>query len=229
MGSTRTSSQASRRTRGHLIGITGRVALAMFAVISHPSVDGVDGATATASRDWPQWLGPHRNGEAPDTRIDKVWPKNGPEEVWRRPIGEGFSGFAVVGDLAFTMYMDEVGEYVACLNAADGSERWSLRSGPRYIEGQGGNGPRCTPSVDGNLVFAIGANGELVAADVSTGELVWKRQLTGEFGAKRPTGGFPVHPSSSATRCSSKIGGSDGRALASFVKSTGRAVVGVAQ
>ena len=213
--------QASRPARTHLIGITGGVALATFAVVSHLAVEGADGATAPGSGDWPQWLGPHRNGEAPGARIAKVWPKNGPEEVWRRPIGEGFSGFAVVGDRAFTMYMDEAGEYVACLNAANGSQRWRLRSGPRYIEGQGGNGPRCTPSVDGNLVFAIGANGDLVAADVSTGKLVWKRQFTGEFGAKRPDWGFSGSPLVVGDALFVEIGGSDGRALASFAKSTG--------
>jgi outer membrane protein assembly factor BamB len=214
----------NRSRRNFMCAGTAAIALAALAIISPLVAVGVEGAVVPGSDDWPQWLGPNRNGEAPAAGILKSWGKEGPVEVWRRPIGEGFSGFAVVGDLAYTMYMEGADEYLACLNAGDGSERWRLRTGPGYVERQGGSGPRGTPSVDGgggNAVYAIGANGDLVAAEAKTGKLLWKRQLMGDFGAKRPRWGFSGSPLVIDDVLFVEAGGSEGRALMALAKSTG--------
>ena len=112
--------------------------------------------------DWPQFLGPHRSGAVEDSVA--VWPAGGPAMLWRRPAGDGFSGIAVAGGRAWTLWTEDRREYLFCLDAADGRELWRLDTGGKYFEPQGGNGPRSTPSVVGDHVYALGATGRLVAA-----------------------------------------------------------------
>ena len=186
-----------------LLALTGSALLALDTAWDAPASTG----------DWPQWLGPQRNGEALVGASIATWPASGPAEVWRRPMGEGFSGFAVVVDRAFTMDMDKQGEHLVCLDATTGEQRWRLRSGPRYLDSQGGNGPRSTPSVHRGRVFTISANGDLLAAEADTGTLIWRRRLVAEFGAKRPTWGFSGSPLVSGNAVYVEAGGSGGRAL----------------
>ena len=74
--------------------------------------------------DWAQFLGPDRNGVSTETGLISVWPSAGPKIVWRMPLGVSMSGVAVAKGAAFTMFQDEKSQYVVCLNAADGKERW---------------------------------------------------------------------------------------------------------
>ena len=143
--------------------------------------------------DWPQWRGPNRDGLAPASRIATAWPEAGPRQVWRKPLGEGFSGISVSGSRAYTMYADESSEYVVSLNVADGSEVWILRTGAKFMEGHG-NGPRCTPTVVGNRVYTMGASGELLALEAETGHIIWKHNLRRKFRSKRPSWGFTSSP-----------------------------------
>ena len=176
------------------------------------------------TQEWPQWLGPHRNGTSGVTGLQRQWPADGPVEVWRRPLGEGFSSIAVAGGAVYTMLSDDSGEYIVSLDASDGGERWRVRSGDHYIERQGGNGPRCTPTVDGDIVFALGASGELHALRAATGEIVWKRDLQMDFGGERPTWGFSGSPLVEGDLLLLETGGSKGRALAALDKHSGNTV-----
>ena len=80
--------------------------------------------------DWGQFLGPNRNGVSTETGLINAWPAAGPKIVWRTPLGVSMSGVAVAEGAAFTMFQDETSQYVVCLNAADGKERWRTSVAP---------------------------------------------------------------------------------------------------
>ncbi len=173
--------------------------------------------------DWPQWRGPNRDGLAPASHIATAWTEAGPKQVWRKRLGEGFSGISVSGSRAYTMYAKGHNEYVVCLNAADGSEVWSRRTGANFMEGHG-NGPRCTPTIEGNRIYTLGASGELLALEAETGHVIWKHNLRREFRSKRPTWGFISSPLVEDNMVLVEGGGSAERSLMAFDKESGNAV-----
>ena len=122
--------------------------------------------------DWAQFLGPHRNGVSAETGLVNAWPANGPEVVWRTSLGVSMSGIAVVEGAAFTMFQDKISQYVVCLNAVDGKERWRTPVAPVY-ENAMGHGPRATPAVADSHVFAFTGEGILVALKVEDGKQLW--------------------------------------------------------
>lgn len=122
--------------------------------------------------DWGQFLGPNRNGVSTETGLINAWPAAGPKIVWRTPLGVSMSGVAVAEGAAFTMFQDETSQYVVCLNAADGKERWRTSVAPKY-ENAMGHGPRATPTVAEGYVFAFTGEGILVALKVADGKQRW--------------------------------------------------------
>ena len=122
--------------------------------------------------DWAQFLGPDRNGVSAETGLISAWPSAGPKIVWRTPLGVSMSGVAVAKNAAFTMFQDETSQYVVCLNAADGKERWRTPVAPKY-ENAMGHGPRATPTVTDGQVFAFTGEGILVALKVDDGKQLW--------------------------------------------------------
>ncbi len=139
-------------------------------------------------------LGNGGSGADPSIDLTEDWPQwRGPKEVWRRSIGEGFSGLSIASSRVYTMYATESSEFVVSLNAADGSEVWKSRSGSKFMQTYG-NGPRCTPTVDGGRVYALGANGELLALEAASGRTIWQHNLRTEFGRKLPAFGFTASP-----------------------------------
>ena len=151
-------------------------------------------ARPTVAADWPQWLGPERNGISGETGLLPTWPETGPEVKWRTPLGKGFSSIAVSGDRLFTMYADTVGEFVVCLSAVNGKQLWRVKTGGYYKEGQGGDGPRSTPTVDGDRLYVLGAEGMLLALRTADGGEVWRKDLVAEFGGEIPRWGFSTSP-----------------------------------
>ena len=130
--------------------------------------------------DWPQWRGADRSGVSQETGLLKSWPSAGPKLLWEGgAVGEGFSSVAVFNGRIFTMG-DKAGQsYLFCLNAKGGATLWSLKVGK-----SGGNysGTRCTPTVDGDLVFALGQFGDLVCVEVASGQERWRKNLANDFG-----------------------------------------------
>jgi outer membrane protein assembly factor BamB len=136
--------------------------------------------------DWPQFRGPNRDDHSPDTGLLKVWPKDGPTLVWKaQGIGQGFSSVAVVADKIFTMGDDKSSSYVFALDRAKGTRLWSTRVGKA-----GGNyqGTRCTPTVDGELLYALGQFGDLVCLSCDTGKELWRKSFPTDF--KGRSGGW---------------------------------------
>jgi outer membrane protein assembly factor BamB len=142
---------------------------------------GVDLTTTTAD-DFPQFLGPRRDTSIDGVELARDWQSRPPELVWRRPIGEGWSAFAVVNGTAVTMEQRGDLELVTAYDVESGEPRWSHSTPTRYELLVAGTGPRATPTIDGGWVFAQGATGKLVALDGATGELRWQHDLLAEYG-----------------------------------------------
>src|SRR5438128_326890 len=112
-------------------------------------------AAAAVAADWPQWRGPDRSNRSQEKGLLQEWPQGGPKLLWKKDnAGLGFSGFAVVGDVAYTMGARQVNgaedEYAIAYSAKDGSELWATRIGPIFTfkDNYWGDGPRATPTVD---------------------------------------------------------------------------------
>ena len=137
----------------------------------------VHGAALPGLEDSAQFLGPDRTGVLPIARFATNWNTQAPRELWRRPIGLGWSSFAVVGGQAWTQEQVGDDERVICLNVATGQTLWSHSERTRFSEWQGGDGPRATPTVQDGRVYAMGGTGILLCLDAATGKLVWRRSV----------------------------------------------------
>ncbi|WP_442483516.1 PQQ-binding-like beta-propeller repeat protein [Aeoliella sp. SH292] len=143
---------------------------------------------ATAA-DWPQWQGPARDGKSVETGLLKEWPEGGPALKWRADeIGGGYSAPAVFEGRVYGMSSRGEDEVVWCLNEADGTEVWASRIGPAIRDGlpQGAEGAGCTPTIDGDRIYAIGLGGEVACLNLADGEVVWSRNFVSDFGGLLP-------------------------------------------
>jgi outer membrane protein assembly factor BamB len=179
--------------------------------------------------DWPQWRGPNRDGLSTETGLLTAWPPQGPRVLWRKPLGRGFSSVAVAGGRLYTMFSEGGGrrpgaappdEAVVCLDAATGNEVWRFRYPNRYEE-RFGSGPRSTPAVDGNRVYAVGPTGIFHCLRADTGEKVWRHDLREEFRARDMQYGVAFSPLVEGRLVYAMPGGPDGNAVAAFDKETG--------
>jgi outer membrane protein assembly factor BamB len=142
--------------------------------------------TLSYGADWPQWRGPNRDDVSKETGLLQEWPKDGPKLVWTcEEAGIGFSGPAVVGDRLYSMGSDDKKEYVFALDIKNGKKLWSTEVGDLFTNFFG-DGPRSTPTVDGDLVYCLGSNGDLLCAKGANGDKVWmtslKKDLEGQVG-----------------------------------------------
>src|SRR5215475_12558033 len=143
-------------------------------------------AVPSGPADWPQWRGPERNGLSKDTGLVKQWPSSGPHRAWSiSSLGEGFGSLAIRGERIFAQGTSGSASAVFCLNRADGKTAWSTALGPKVNEGRG-NGPRSTPTIDNDRVYALTENGDLACLSASDGSPVWRKNILKEFGGSNP-------------------------------------------
>lgn len=171
---------------------------------------------AAQAADWPQWRGPQRDGISSETGLFTT--ERPFAEGWRGPLGLGFSGIAVADGRAFTLFAQGDDEFAVCLDAQTGEERWRFRTGPYYTETQGGDGPRSTPTVDGEIVYVLGAHGQLYALAAASGAKVWQKDLVAEFGSKMPRWGFSASPLVEGDLLLIEAGGRSGNFLDSLTE-----------
>ena len=151
-------------------------------------------AAVVARAEWPGFRGPERDGISRGVRIETNWSASPPVELWRQPIGPGWSSFAVRGDFLYTQEQRGDDEVVACYDATTGKPVWTHRDAARFFESNGGAGPRGTPTVSGDRVYAFGATGIVNALDAGNGAVVWSRNAASDTGAEVPTWGFSSSP-----------------------------------
>jgi outer membrane protein assembly factor BamB len=137
--------------------------------------------------DWPQYRGPNNDGSTPE-RILAKWPTEGPPVIWKAPLGPSFGSFAVSGDRAFCFIQRKVDaedkEVAIALDAKSGKELWAVPLGKATYDKQGGDGPRSTPTVDGDRVYFLGAYQVLTCLNTADGKQIWQHDLVKEHGGK---------------------------------------------
>ena len=160
-----------------------------FIALSHSKIMNEDGET-----EWSQYRGPNRDGVAVSNVSIKAWPQGTqPFQVWKKPIGEGFSGIAMAGDLFLTAFSDDNNEFLSGFERTTGREVWRTTLGKKFEE-EMGNGPRSTPTIDGDFAYMLDSNGGLFCVNIKSGKQVWKVSLTDDFKISRPRRGFSTSP-----------------------------------
>ena len=149
---------------------------------------------AQTNTDWPQWRGPNRDGISQETGLLKQWPTNGPPLVWKATgAGGGYSSLAIVGGRLYTMGVRSGREYVIAFDVATGKEVWATANGSVFSNDRG-DGPRGTPTVDGDRLFALGGNGDLSCMDTKTGRVMWTMNILQKFAGENPKWGISESP-----------------------------------
>jgi outer membrane protein assembly factor BamB len=143
---------------------------------------------------WPGFRGPARDGVVRGLAIATDWSASPPVELWRRPVGPGWSSFAVHGNRIFTQEQRGDEEVVACYDARTGHALWKHGDPARFWESNGGAGPRATPALGGSRVYTFGATGLLNALEAASGAVVWKRDVAADTKARVPAWGFAGSP-----------------------------------
>lgn len=144
--------------------------------------------------DYPQYLGPNRLGILPHAKLARDWSATPPKQQWRRQVGAGWSGFAVVGDHVFTQEQRGKNECVVCYRLADGALAWIHEDEERFDSSMGGPGPRATPTVLDGRVYSVGARGRLNCLDAATGKVVWSVNILEEQQAENLVHGVCASP-----------------------------------
>lgn len=186
--------------------------------------------------DWPQWLGPQRDGIWRETGLVDRFPAGGPKVLWRTPIGGGYAGPAVAGGKVFVT--DRVlakdarklrndfdraevsgSERIHCLNQADGKILWTHEYPCAYRISYAA-GPRCTPVVEGDRVWCLGAMGDLKCLDAASGKVIWEKDFKKDFAQQPPIWGWSASPLLDGDKLICMVGG-DGSTAVAFNKTTG--------
>lgn len=135
------------------------------------------------AEDWPQWRGPNRDGISTETGLLKKWPAGGPQLLWEKPLGSGYSAIAVVGDTLYTLCQRNGAEWAVAADIETGEERWATRMGKPHTF-MNFDGPRSTPLVHDGRVYCIDANGWVLCADAKDGSDIWRWNMLEKFDAE---------------------------------------------
>jgi outer membrane protein assembly factor BamB len=176
-----------------------------------------------ADADWPQWRGPDRTGIATETGLSKTWPTAGPPVLWSNSgLGEGYGSVAIKGDRMFVQGVKAGQSAVFCLNRADGKTLWVKQIGASLGQDRG-PGPRSTPTIDNDRLFALTENGDLGCLKLSDGSVVWSRNILKDFGGRNPKWLISESPLVDGNRLIVTPGG-DGASIVALDKTTGKTV-----
>ncbi len=172
--------------------------------------------------DWTRWLGPDQNGASPEKRIfDRATPEL--DVAWSRPLGIAYSGIAVAGDWAVTMFGDGQTDWLTAIDAASGKEVWRYRIDSMFPKVGGAHGgPLSTPVIEGDVVYGLGAIGQLFAIELGDGAELWSVRIDKTLGAKQPQFGFTTTPLVVDDLLFVQTGGPDGHSLTGLERETGK-------
>lgn len=185
-------------------------------------------ALPLAAEDWPQWRGADRTDISKETGLLKDWPEAGPTRLWLfKNAGIGYAGFAVVGDTLYTLGLRDEVDTLFALSVADGSEKWATplaekQEGKAPYLTKWGDGPRDTPTIDGDFIYCLTAPGQLVCAKRADGSIVWKVSMK-DLGGKVPGWGYTESVLVDGDKVICTPGGEKG-AIAALDKKTGEVI-----
>src|SRR5580704_19327769 len=164
-----------------------------------------------AAADWPQFLGPTRNGVYAGPPLAESWPAGGPRVVWRKKVGQGFSGPVVAGNRVILFQRLGAEEVVEALDAGTGATQWRYAYPSVYRDDFGfDEGPRAVPVIVNGRVYTFGAEGQLQALDLATGRRLWNVDTMRRFGVRKGFFGAAGSPLVEDGRVIANIGGKDG-------------------
>ncbi len=169
------------------------IRLEVDADLSAELADAVFVEDEPASAGWPQWRGSNRDGRVHMPDLLTKWPKEGPPLLWQKPIGLGYSSFAIKESRFYSLFQQGDKEVVACWRVADGAEVWRYP----YVctaDVKDYPGPRSTPTLDGDRLYSVGSDGKLLCLNAATGSLHWQKDLLDEFRATAPRWGVAFSP-----------------------------------
>lgn len=180
-------------------------------------------ASEQAFDDWPQWRGPKRDGISAERGLLKDWPAGGPPVVWRASgAGTGYSSFSSAHGRLYTLGARESTEYLMAYDAATGKKIWEIAHGRRFSNDRG-DGPRSTPTVDGDRLYTFGGSGDMSVVDAATGKVFWKANLLEKFGGSNIQWGLSESPLVLADRVLVSPGGR-GASIVALNKSDGSVI-----
>jgi outer membrane protein assembly factor BamB len=195
--------------------------LAVLATLSLWALASTGMAADEATVDWPSFRGAQRNGVTTETGLLTPWPEGGLQPRWSVPLGEGYASISVVGDRLFTLFAEGETEYLASLDPGDGTVLWKTTLGAK-VETEFGNGPRSTPAVSGDTVYAVGSDRILRAAALGDGAVRWQVDLAKEFGARPLRWGFATSPLVDGDLVLLEVGAGEGKGVAALDAATGK-------
>ena len=173
--------------------------------------------------DWPQWRGPQRDGVSAETGLADKWPVGGPSLLWRvEGLGEGYGSVSAADGVLYVQGTQGGRSVVFALDAADGDVRWSRELGPRLRDGRG-NGPRGTPTVAGDSLYALTGMGELARIALVDGSVRWRRNILRDFDQRNISWGISESPLIEGDSVVVMPGGDRG-AIAALDRETGETV-----
>ena len=175
-----------------------------------------------AANDWPQYLGPSRNGIYAGPALADTWGASGPKAVWRKQVGQGFAGPAVVGNRVILFHRVGNEEVLESLDAATGNSMWRYAYPTRYRDDFGfDEGPRAVPVVADGVIYTFGAEGQLHAVDLAKGTRLWSEDTMKRFGVPKGFFGAAGSPLVEGSRVIANVGG-DKAGIVAFEAKTGK-------
>lgn len=182
-------------------------------------------ATTASAGEWPQILGPNRTGIAVDEKIADAWPAIGPKVVWKRTVGQGFSGVVVSDGKAVLFHRVGNDEVVEALNAKTGKKLWSAKHPTDFSSAfSPDKGPRCTPVIHKQRVYVYGVQGVLRCLDLQKGTVIWTRETHKDFGAPEGYFGAGSTPIVVGDKILVNVGSRDGAGVVAFDVASGKTV-----
>lgn len=150
-------------------------------------------STVVTAGDWPQFLGPDRNGISHESGLIDKFGDDGPVEVWRNPSGVGMSGLVVLDGTAYTLTQNDEGQFAIALDAGTGETRWETPIAPPYTNTMG-DGPRAAPAIGKSAIFTFSGEGVLSALAIGDGSLLWSHNTVIELDGKPSPYGMASSP-----------------------------------
>ncbi|MBI1346959.1 PQQ-binding-like beta-propeller repeat protein [bacterium] len=197
----------------------------------------ISSSVVASADDWPQWMGPGRDNVWRETGIVDTFPEGGPKVLWKKPVAGGYAGPAIAGGKVYvTDYVTEANvkidnfsrnsssgtERVLCLDEATGELLWKHEYPVTYTISYPA-GPRCTPNVDGDRVYTLGAEGNLFCFQTADGKILWSKDLKKEYQCKAALWGYASHPLIDGDKLICVVG-TEVAHVAAFDKLTGKEI-----